>query len=319
MSVPFPWQQTLWNNLVIAYEQDRLPSAILLSGVEGLGQSELAHAFAEYVLTENNAAGKSAALFASGNHPDFIHIKPEADSRTIKIDQVRQLQVRLRDKSHAGAYRIAIIEPAETLNIAASNALLKLVEEPGDKILLFFISHHPKRLAATLRSRCQKITIRVEDTATVLEWLRTRLSTSQQNAKQLLELAEGAPLKALQLSEPAQQDLYAELLQDLVLLLDAKQTAMQLAEKYARHEFNIFLTINLHLLHQMICLYHNAVSVKPAWTELLQKWQTQLKPLKVFMLLDKIYALRRAIALVPSLNQQLLLEDLFIGVSQYRE
>src|SRR3990167_9344519 len=110
----YPWQQLQWQQLLSQHQQQRLPQALLLSGQSGLGKKEFALSVANLVLCEKNDTGacghcRSCRLFQAGNHPDFLHVSPEENSKTVKIDQIRELTVSLNQTSQRKGYQVAMI------------------------------------------------------------------------------------------------------------------------------------------------------------------------------------------------------------------
>lgn len=152
-----PWQQ-----LLTAYEKQSLPHALLFSGQEGLGKEALALKFANFLLCakpHKQACGKckTCKLFTANTHPDFMRIKPEGTSKVIKIDPIRNIIDFVNNKAQLSGYRVIIITPADSMNLYASNALLKTLEEPNDKVVFILVSSHATALPITIRSRCRKI------------------------------------------------------------------------------------------------------------------------------------------------------------------
>lgn len=97
----------------------------------------------------------SRALWKAGTHPDYFFIAPLEESRTIKIDQIRELSEKLAQKPQHAEYQVVIIALAEEMNLAAANALLKTLEEPAAHVKIILISEQLSRVLATVRSRCQ--------------------------------------------------------------------------------------------------------------------------------------------------------------------
>lgn len=203
-SQPYPWQSKQWQQIMAMFQGGALPHALLFAGGEGTGKLDFAQALSSRLLcaTPLNelACGqcKSCLLKKAGSHPDFTILSPEEKSKVIKVDQVRSLVDFVNKKAQFAGYKIALIYPAEAMNIAASNALLKSLEEPGEKTLLFLLSHSPSRLMATIRSRCQRLLFPLPQADLALKWLADQ-HLSQPQA--LLSVAGGAPLKALSMAE----------------------------------------------------------------------------------------------------------------------
>lgn len=205
----FPWLQSRWSTLWTAHRQHRLPHALLLSGPGGIGKEALAVDFAQSLLCQRPDADgiacgncPSCRLFVAGTHPDFLALRPEESGKSIKIEQVRELSANLTMTSHAGGHKIAIISPADALNLNAANSLLKTLEEPTDNTHMLLVTAAPGRLPVTVRSRCQTVKCQAPTEAEATAWLGKELSGHEDTAL-LLKAANGAPLAARDL---AQQD-----------------------------------------------------------------------------------------------------------------
>ncbi|MDO8494317.1 MAG: DNA polymerase III subunit [Deltaproteobacteria bacterium] len=123
---------------------ERIPHAILLSGMEGIGKKMVAFGFAQAILRCGNI------------HPDLHFVIP--DGQSIKIEQIRELKHKASLHSFAGGAKIFILDDADAMTESASNALLKILEEPPADTFLILISSRPNMLLPTIRSRCQIIT-----------------------------------------------------------------------------------------------------------------------------------------------------------------
>ena len=165
-----------------AKERGRLASSYLFAGEEGIGKRATALAFAAAINCKNpipvqggqDACGEcgSCVKFAGGTHPDLLIVEP--DGAQIKVEQVRQVGEALAYRSFEGGVKVVIVDNAEAMNPAASNAFLKTLEEPTPDTLIILVSSMPDRLLPTIRSRCSRINFRPlsdEDSAKVLEGL----------------------------------------------------------------------------------------------------------------------------------------------------
>ena len=213
---PLPWQYSAWSNLTEQHRQGRPAHALLLLGSSGIGKRHLATALSYWLLCRQpqwveqrpQACGqcRSCRQLASGVHPDFQWIEPEEADKPLKIDQVRVLSEFIYSSSQFGGYRIAVLDPAERLNLQAANALLKTLEEPPAQRLIILVAHGLGGLPATIRSRCQRLNLSRPSTEQVLPWLATQL-TQRSGARAVpspelvLSVAAGAPLRALALME----------------------------------------------------------------------------------------------------------------------
>ncbi len=203
---PYPWQRLQWRSLIGRRRAGNLAHALLFCGPEGVGKNAFARALAEALLCERPGAhGESCGqcracrLLRAGSHPDVTYCVPEADSKVIKIDQVRALRDALMLTSQYGGYRVAVLSPADRLNAAAANSLLKTLEEPPQAALLTLVTSQPSALPATVRSRCQRVVFPRPDAALARAWLAER-GAPPSAIDAALACTDGAPLAALQLS-----------------------------------------------------------------------------------------------------------------------
>ena len=239
--MPYPWQTSQWRRLSLAVDQDRLAHAVLLNGTEGSGIVQFALEFAQFLLceavTRTRACGecRSCLLFNAGNHPDIRLLSPEDNSTQIKVDAVRKLISYLQLSSQYDRYKIAIIEPAEGMNRHSANSLLKTLEEPSAATILILISYQPAGLPVTIRSRCHKISFNQVDRQLASDWLKEQVGDPEKSAL-LLELAEGAPLKALALNETDTVRERQEILADLHEARMANTDPVKIAEKWQKHD-----------------------------------------------------------------------------------
>lgn len=200
MSGPLPWQVEAWNRLCTQRRDERLPHALLLAGPAGVGKQRMARAFAASLLCDepdhDMACGQCRACgyLAAGSHPDLMLLEPQDTSRAIRIDAVRELLAFYAGTAQQGGYKVAIVVPAEALNLSAANALLKCLEEPAGRSLLMLVSHAPGLLPATLRSRCQRVELPLPAPALAGQWLVPRVGAER--SAELLAEAGGRPLEA---------------------------------------------------------------------------------------------------------------------------
>lgn len=213
MSAPYPWLAEAWHELVGRATRDALGHAYLLCGREGLGKFAFAERFAHGLLCERRPSDGQACggcrgclLNASGNHPDLKLLGLEEERKSIVIDQVRGLIEFFTLKAHYHGRKIGIVYPADTMNNAAANALLKILEEPPATALLLLVASRPALLPATIHSRCQRINFALPPWEVREQWLRAELA-SRDKAPNLDDLSLcGAPLEVLaQLDSPRPQ------------------------------------------------------------------------------------------------------------------
>lgn len=155
---------------ISSIDNNTLHHAWLISGDKGIGKKNLVYDFIRALLRTGRTvcdAKRSDALHAikqleKAQHPDIMLITSEhtdigdmKNHRIILIDEIRKMQAFLQLTPAQGGFRIAIIDDAECMNYQASNALLKILEEPPAHTIIFLICHSIGRLLPTIRSRCR--------------------------------------------------------------------------------------------------------------------------------------------------------------------
>ena len=185
----------------------RWPHAALIAGPAGIGKRVLADWLARTLLCEKPVADgapcgecPSCRYAAAGQHPDLRIVEPVDDDEEnprpvewIVVDRIRALVRWSGITSHRGGAKVALIDPAERMNPAAANALLKTLEEPQRDTYFLLVSHQPGRLPATIVSRCQRLAAPLPGREQARAWLA---SQGFADADRLLDQAGGAPLVA---------------------------------------------------------------------------------------------------------------------------
>jgi DNA polymerase-3 subunit delta' len=321
MNSIYPWQAEQWAQLHSRIDAGRLAHGLLLTGPAGVGKRDFANAFARSVLcrqptVDQQACGRCEAcyLMQAGTHPDLLNLNPPEDKTQIVIDQVRELCRSLVMKSHAGGYKIAIIVPADQMNSAAANSLLKTLEEPTDNTLLILVTELPARLSATIRSRCQQLRFPVPSIEQGRVWLGQH---DVSDSALLLRLADGAPLRALSL---AQEDTLAkrhDWLNELMKLGNGQLDPTRLATEWSSdasmrplYWMGSYLMDMIRLVSGQVESINN-IDLK----DKLQVVSDLCSPQELHKLLDHAWLNLRQ-ALQSSVNRQLLLEEILIEWSR---
>lgn len=230
--IALPWHRAALERLLA--ERARMPHALLVHGPSGTGKAEFARALAAGVLCEAPRSGlacgecPSCHWFSQGNHPDFREIVPEATadeegegaevesakgrSLVIKIDQVRAVADFISLSTHRSGFRVLVLRPAESMQPAAANAILKTLEEPPPSTIIVLVSDRPAKLLPTIRSRCRMLALPMPPRNLALAWLKEQETATPDT---VLALAGGAPLLARDLAEPGEEELRRRLLAEL--------------------------------------------------------------------------------------------------------
>lgn len=238
MTELYPWLQSCRESLAAVMQQGRVPHALLLTGMPGTGKAAFADYLARMLLCESPSpegepCGQCPGCIQldAGSHPDFFRVGIEEEATAIRIDQVRELSRQLALSSHRGGFKVAILDPADAMNINAANSLLKTLEEPADKTVLVLVSAAPARLPATVRSRCQHVRIEAGNRDAAARWLAEQLPG--QVTDTYLRLAGGAPLAALQLAQEGTIESRRACLQALIGVLDGNGGSLTLAREWS--------------------------------------------------------------------------------------
>lgn len=238
-----PTATAAWDHLRQAQQQARLGQSLLLSGGPGLGKAALAEALIAALLCEQSPSDDLQAcgvcrcchLLSVGNHPDLLRVGPEEEGKAIPVDAVREASIFLQCTPQVAARRILYLAPAEAMQHAAANALLKTLEEPGPRAQIILLSHQASRLLATIRSRCQKITLRPLPEADLLTWLTQQQTLDPNVATAIARISYGSPQTALHwLGDDRLAKRRAWLVAFLALPSDTPAAALALAGQWAK-------------------------------------------------------------------------------------
>lgn len=158
---------------VDAWGRNRLHHAWLVCGPEGVGKATFAYRAARRLLGAvarpnlgplgADPRDEVSRLVSAQSHPDLLVLEKLVEGgktkKSISVDQARELPEFFSMSPSKAAYRVAIVDAADDLNVNAANALLKVLEEPPERGVLFLITHAPGRLLPTIRSRCRRLAL----------------------------------------------------------------------------------------------------------------------------------------------------------------
>ena len=155
-------------NLKNLFDSKILPNKIIFSGVDGIGKSTFAYHLINYIFSKNEnhtydvnlnsiiKENKSFNLLLKNTHPNFFLITNEEDKKDINISKIREMINFTNKSSFNDGFKIVLINNVECLNVNSVNALLKIIEEPNNKIFFFLIHNNKIKILDTLKSRCIK-------------------------------------------------------------------------------------------------------------------------------------------------------------------
>jgi DNA polymerase-3 subunit delta' len=268
MSLP-AWQQDTWQRLAARAGQGTLPHALLLAGPAGIGKRAFAEQLAALLLCEERGAApcgrcRACRLYGARSQRDPEETRPDGtlsqpggypghpDARfvgyawndkarppkmytEIVVDQIRELSAWLALTPQFGRAQVVLVEPADAMNAAAANALLKTLEEPSAARYILLVSAHPARLPATIRSRCQRIDFQVPSAEQALAWLAQQ-GLDGPAAAAALEASGGNPALALAWARGDRLALRAAVRDDLRALRQGRASVLEIANAWSRAE-----------------------------------------------------------------------------------
>ncbi|MDR7002310.1 DNA polymerase III subunit delta' [Neobacillus niacini] len=158
-------QPTVLKMIKNSIQKHRVAHAYLLEGIRGTGKKEIALLYTKALFCESLIDGyrpcetcKNCKRINHGNHPD-VHIV-EPDGQSIKVEQIRNLQVEFSKKGVESLKKVYILVHADKMSVSASNSLLKFLEEPSSQTTAFLLTEQPQKILPTILSRCQVLTFR---------------------------------------------------------------------------------------------------------------------------------------------------------------
>jgi len=186
----------------------KLRHAYLFVGPEGVGRRTLALRFAQALnCSARPAPGgycdacRDCRQIQSLTHPDLSLLVPEEGHKDILIDQVRSLQHTLVLSPYAAPYRIALLPDFQRATHQASNALLKTLEEPSDKVVLLLTANALEHLLPTIVSRCEVIRLRPSSLESTQAYLQSAKGLDADHARLLAHLSGGRVGAAVRLAD----------------------------------------------------------------------------------------------------------------------
>jgi DNA polymerase-3 subunit delta' len=204
-----------------SYRGGRIPHAWLIGGEAGIGKATLAYRMARFVLAHPDpraAAVQSAtSLTLDPAHPTVRRIAGNAhtdllvlervpgDTGTLRtvitVDQVRRIVSFFGSTAGEGGWRVCLVDSADELKYPeASNALLKMLEEPPARALFLVVSHAPGRLLPTIRSRCRRLMLKPLETEDVVAAAAAALGPDADRAALAMAAAGGSVAQAIALA-----------------------------------------------------------------------------------------------------------------------
>jgi len=310
----YPWQTNLWQQLCQQLISNRLPHALLVSGVKGLAKNSFAQHIVASVLCLNldedqTACGQchSCQLLNAGSHPDHIEIMPEEPGKQIKIEQIRNLRNKQQLTPSVSKWKTIIISPADNMNVSSSNSLLKLLEEPQHNTVLILVTSHPEKLPITIKSRCQSYFLASPSAEQSLDWLGKNAENKVdiEILAKLLQLAKGAPLTVVEMLNGSMTEQYQQVEQDFKLILQNSVNPIALTAMWLKYDLlTVFNQLQYMIRARMIESFIDLPNSAP----------DQLKNRLYWQISDCIVKVIKLVSSQNNINNTLLIEDFIVTV-----
>lgn len=262
----YPWQKQVWQNLTTRFPD--IGHGLLFYGKTGCGKQDFSQQFVAWVLCQrrheqNLACGEcgSCQWLKADTHPNYVYVSVDEENKKqnakIKIEKIRDLLPFVQQTVEG--WRVIVIQPAEALNTASANALLKTLEEPGEQILIILLAQHYLKLPATIRSRLQHFALDRIQPQQALNYIAQALpDTHPQQQYLLMNLANQMPLQAIELASAAWLAKRAEFLADWTELAVKKHMPMAMSSKWHKAlPFHEWMQMFEYLLADIICVKLN--------------------------------------------------------------
>jgi len=258
-----PWQELIWQQVLNTKNQNHIAHALLFAGPLGIGKLQFATAFKSSLLCSKNSISEPGCgqcrFCKMSEHPDFHNVTFEVDEKTgkvsksIKIDQIRKIIEFSLLHSHYSKAKIIIIHPAEAMTVSASNALLKILEEPPEGTYFVLISNETHNLSATIKSRCQLVQFKIPDANVSRQWLLSQ-SINKELIEPCLKLAFNAPIAAKDYADKKYIEQHIILINNILSITNNSVDPMDIASTWLKIESNLPLQALYSCLSDLILL-----------------------------------------------------------------
>lgn len=317
VSTVYPWQKDVWSMLTTRFPN--IGHGILLYGRSGCGKRAFTEHLVAWLLCLNKsphgACGQcsSCMWLKSDTHPNVVHITTDEDNKKqnakIKIEKIRDLQPFIQQTGDG--WRVVVIEPAEALNIASANALLKTLEEPGERVLLILIATHYLKLHATIRSRLQHFAMDRIQAEQAHDYMVEQIQDENAHTKisLLLNLSNGMPLKALSMLNETWLGKRGEFLNDWKKIVQDKSMPLYYSSKWQKElSFSDWMMLFEYLLADLICVKLNQPlkNIDLQFDELAMVYSTE----SLFNLYSQVQEAKKLIE--QNVQTQLVMDQIFI-------
>lgn len=307
-----PWHKAEAQHLALAYQEQRLPHALILVGPQYVEKTHFAREFAQFLLCASPLNGvacgqcKSCQLCIAGTHPDWLNVQPEEPRKVLRVDTIRQVQTRLQQTAQQGGNKVCVISPAEQMNENAANALLKILEEPPANTYFLLVAHHASKILPTIISRCQRLSFAMPAQDEIINWLRADFAPA--DIQQALEKGRGFPGRVYQLLNGGIDTQLDEKL--LASFFNGRESAQNVAKSIDSSQLPDFLDSFLRLISVGVKSSQDGAKAAANNGIVSQLPIANLPASELHQIYDCVAAAK--VALAQNANPRLLLESLLL-------
>lgn len=247
-----PWLDALHLELLDLRRQNTLSHAMLFVAGEGVGQDLLAQNVAADLMCEISTPAcqqcHACDLFKAHSHPDYYLV--DGKDTTIKVDQVRHLIKQVSQKSQVGKTKVVCVLHAQNMNINASNALLKILEEPPQGTFFILTAAQSANLLPTIKSRCLTVKIPTPSPQQVAQWLEQEFPN--QSLEELFWLTT-EPFLLSELVRSGKEDFYRQFPVSIQACLSSSTSLDLFVRGIDNQNATDYVDALLAICHQCIC------------------------------------------------------------------
>lgn len=243
MSTDLVGHNSIWEYLTGGLVNNKLSHAYLLVGEKGLGKTFFTKRFVQFIFCDSKVKPclecLSCRQIAEESGSELLWLKPEVDKQNIPIEKIRQIKDFINLQSLSGGKRVVVIDEVDSMNEAASNALLKSLEEPPQNVIFILIAHNLNQLLPTIKSRCSVLNFSRLNNQAITDLLNSP-ELSGADVELITKLAYGRPAVAFNLAkdEAKLQDnlIYVENFYDILLNKDWQKGQEIIANEFTNED-----------------------------------------------------------------------------------
>lgn len=262
--------EQLINQIQKSILKKHISHAYVIHGEEGSGKKLLANTIAKTLQCQKQQSTpcnvcSSCLAFDSKNHPDIFYIKAEKNKNSISVEDIRQQLIKnMEIKQYKYPFKIFVIDKADTMTVAAQNALLKTLEEPPYYGILFLLANNIDKFLPTILSRCVVIKLKPVAANKIEQYLIDHHFAEKENVGVFAEYAQGSIGKAIEI---AGSEMFYEMREDVIQKLlslnhkDLSETLLMAKELEAYKQNQQFLDL-IYLWYRDLLIYIKCHDIK---------------------------------------------------------